>query len=249
MFVPSVGTPWRGLKVLVRDPRMFYHRVSRLLRPMRADYRRRLGISLKQWILYHQEKILFEECYWMGARALKNPLDAWIYQEIVYEAQPDVILEIGSMFGGSTLYLANLLDLLGKGRVISVDIDRSKFSVKHPRITEITGASSSPEVIAQVFQLCHDKSVLIIQDAAHDKEGVLQDLRNYSKLVSLNSYFIVEDGIIDLFSPKDIIGAFWEGPLAATEEFLRENPNFVADAERERYYLTANPRGFLKRIR
>jgi cephalosporin hydroxylase len=184
----------------------------------------------------------------MGLHAWKNPLDAWIYQEIVYEVRPDIIVEIGSYEGGSTLFLAGLLELLGKGTVISVDIDRSRFRAKHDRIFEITGSSSSPEVVEKVRGLCRDRTVLIIQDAAHDKESVLKDLRNYSKLVSLNSYFIVEDGVVDLYRPSDSIGSFEDGPLAAIDEFLSQNPNFLADSERERYILTYNPRGFLKRI-
>jgi cephalosporin hydroxylase len=184
----------------------------------------------------------------MGLRALKNPLDAWIYQEIVYEVRPQIVIEIGSAEGGSTLYLAGLLELLGNGRVISIDEDRTKFRARHDRIIEITGSSSSPDVVEKVCRLCEDKRVLVIQDAAHDKESVLKDLRNYSKLVSPHSYFIVEDGVVDLFKPQDGIGSFEDGPLAAIEQFLAENHEFVVDATRERYILTYNPRGFLKRI-
>ncbi len=233
---------------LVRDAGKFYRRVHRLARPMRKDYRKRFSLTLRQWMVHHQG-VVFDKCHWMGIHAWKNPLDAWVYQEIIHETRPDIILEIGSLEGGSTLYLANLLDLLGKGRVISVDIDRARFSVKHDRIVALTGSSASPEIISKVFDLCLNKSALIIQDGAHDKESVLNDLRNYCSLVAVNSYFIVEDGIIDLFTPGDGIGTHDDGPLAAIEQFLRENRDFVVDDERERYILTYNPRGFLKRIR
>lgn len=239
-----------ALRMLVHDPRKFYWRVYRLyIRPMRRDYRQRFSMNLSKWHLYHIRNIFFHKCHWMGVRALKNPLDAWIYQEIIYETKPDIILEIGSMEGGSTLYLANLLDLMGKGQVISVDLDRSRFRVSHDRIIVITGCSSSPEVVAKVSELCEGKSVLIIQDAAHDKESVLHDLRTYSRLVGRNSYFVVEDGHIDLFRPDDGIGTWEDGPLAAIEQFLTENTNFVVDSDRERYILTNNVKGFLKRIR
>ena len=244
----NVGTIRKAFRLLTRDPEKFYRRMQRFVRPMRADYRKRLSISLREWTLYHQRNVAFNQCRWMGVTAVKNPLDAWIYQEIIYEAKPDMVVEIGSMEGGSTLYLANLLDLLGKGQVISIDIDRSKFCVRHDRIIVLTGSSWSPEIIAKVQELCEGKVVLVIQDAAHDKQGVLNDLRNYSRLVSVNSYFIVEDGVVDLFKPDDSIGSYGDGPLAAIDEFLAENPNFVADAARERYLLTYNPQGFLKRI-
>jgi cephalosporin hydroxylase len=185
----------------------------------------------------------------MGVRALKSPFDAWIYQEIIYEVKPDIIIEIGSAEGGSTLYFANLFDLLGKGQVISIDIDRTNFKVKHDRIVIITGDCSSQEVAGKVSQLCQGKKVLVIHDGDHSKDAVLRDLAIYSKLVSVSSYLIVEDGIVDLFKPGDGMGQLYEGPLKAVDEFLRSNTDFIVDMERERYLLTYNPRGFLKRIR
>jgi cephalosporin hydroxylase len=216
---------------------------------MRKDYRWKYSMKLKQWLIYHQKDIVFNKCSWMGVHTIKNPLDAWIYQEIIYDVQPDVIVEIGSFEGGSTLYLAHLLDILGKGMVISIDIDRKIYHVEHKRIVVITGDSSSQEVISKVSELSSGRSVLILHDGDHHKEQVLKDLQNYSKFVSLNSYFIVEDGVIDLFKPRDSLGSFGEGPLAAVEQFLEKNHDFIVDTERERYILTYNPRGFLKRIR
>lgn len=229
--------------------RKFYQRAYRFFHPMGKEYQRLFKMSLRQWLLYHQRNIVFNKCYWMGVPALKNPLDAWIYQEIIYEVKPDVIIEIGSAKGGSTLYFANLLDLLRKGMVISIDIDRTDYSAKHDKIFPITGNSSSPETIRKVSELCNGKTVLIVHDADHSKEQVLKDLEIYSRFVSVNSYFIVEDGIIDLFRSEDSFGTFKEGPLAAIEEFLNKNPNFIVDTGRERYILTYNPKGFLKRVR
>lgn len=213
------------------------------------DYNEQFKMTLREWLLYHQKEIVFNDAYWMGTRSLKSPLDAWIYQEIIHEIKPDIIIEIGSYEGGSTLYLANLLDLLGKGTVVSIDIDRSKYSVRHDRIIAITGNSSSLETFKKVSELCHNRSVLIIHDGDHSKEGVLKDLNLYSPLVSTGSYFIVEDGIVDLFEPGDGMGLKEDGPLRAVEEFLSKNSNFVADSSRERYIATYNPKGFLKRIR
>ncbi len=114
-------------------------------RRIRAQYRNSLGMSLRQWLEYHQRDLAFDQCTWMGVKAWKNPLDAWIYQEIVYEVRPEVIVEVGSAMGGGTLYLAHLLDLLGDGTVVSVDIDRTRFVAEHQRIVTVTGNSSSPE--------------------------------------------------------------------------------------------------------
>ncbi len=214
---------------------------------MKKEYRRRFAMAISQWFLYHERNIAFNKCYWMGIRACKNPLDAWIYQEIIYEVKPDIIIEIGSWEGGSTLYFANLLDLLGKGLVISIDIDRTNYRAKHNRIVTITGDSSSLEIVSKVAKLCENKSILVVHDGCHSKEEVLKDLQLYSNFVSIGSYFIVEDGIIDLLKPW-VFGFYVDGPLAAVEEFLSKNSKFVIDRERERYILTHNPKGFLRRI-
>jgi len=226
-----------------------FKKLRRKYRPMRKYYRKRFNMTLKEWTLYHQKNIVFDKVSSMGAKALKNPFDMWIYQEIIYEVKPDIIIEIGSYEGGSTLYFAHLLDILKKGNVISVEINRSRYKAKHERIIEVTGDSSSPEVLKKVAELCKDKTVLVIHDGDHRKKQVLKDLNNYSEFVSVGSYLIVEDGNVDLFKPGDGLGWMEPGPLAATDQFLRENLNFKPDRERERYILTYNPKGFLKRIK
>lgn len=223
-------------------------KITRLLRPVQKDYRKKFSLTLKDWLIYHQKEIVFDKCRWMGVRAMKNPMDAWIYQEIIYEVKPEIIIEIGSKEGGSTLFLANLLDILNNGQVISIDIDRKDYKVKHPRIIPVTGDSSSEKTVNVVKKICDGKKVLAVHDGDHSRNHVLKDLALYSNLISINSYFIVEDGVMDLFKPGDGIGAFNDGPLAAIDEFLRKNSNFIADEKRERYILTYNPRGFLKRI-
>lgn len=238
----------KGLRLLLTEPRAFAHKLGRLLSPTRGQYDQSLRMTLREWLLYHQRNILFSKCVWMSVPTRKNPLDAWVIQEIVVDVKPDVVVEIGSAEGGSTLYLAHLLDILGRGTVVSVDIDRTLFQVSHQRIITITGDSSASETIEQVRRHCNG-TVLVIQDGDHRKAAVLRDLRAYAPVVSVGSYFIIEDGIIDLFRPGDGIGTFDEGPLAAVEEFLAERTDFALDRERERYLLTYNPKGFLRRIR
>jgi cephalosporin hydroxylase len=239
----------KGTRAFFTEQATALRGARRLLLPMRADYRRRFAMSLRRWLPYHQTDIVFGNCQWMGARAHKNPMDAWIYQEILWEVKPEVVVEIGSCYGGTTLFLSHMLDLIGKGTVVSVDIDRSKFAVEHPRIIQVTGDSGAPEIVARVTALCAGKSTLVIHDGDHRMDPVLRDLRAYAPLVSPDSYLIVEDGVMDLFRPGDGIGTFSPGPLPAIEMFLRERPDFAVDASRERYLLTYNPRGFLKRVR
>ena len=205
-------------------------------------------MSLREWLFYHQREVAFDKCRWMGLRSLKNPFDAWIYQEILHDVRPDVVIEIGSYEGGTTLYLAHLLELIGNGFVVSIDIDRSRFLASHPRIHTFTGDSGSREILDAVRDLCRGKTVLVVHDADHTKDRVLADLEIYAPLVTVGSYLIVEDGFIDLFEPDDGIGTWTEGPLSAVEEFLTGNPGFVPDRERERYLITYNPRGYLRRV-
>lgn len=233
--------------VFRRDPADARRRVLRWLRPMPPPYRRRWRMTLRQWLLHHQRSVLFENCNWMGVRTLKNPLDAWIYQELLFEVRPDIVLEIGSYAGGSTLYFAHLQDLLGHGRVLSVDIDRTHFAVSHPRIVEVTGDSQSDELKSRIREICAGQRVLAIHDGDHRRGAVLADLESYCDLVPPGSYFVVEDGIMDLFRPGDGLGTYEPGPLAASQEFVARHPEFEVDTRRERYLMTYNPAGFLRR--
>jgi cephalosporin hydroxylase len=183
----------------------------------------------------------------MGVKALKNPLDTWIYQEILNEVKPEAIIELGNAYGGGTLFLAHMLDLIGSnGVVIGVDHSHEAFAAEHERITTITGDTRDSEVLANVGMLCEGKRTIVIHDASHDAEVVLEDLRNYAQFVSPGSYLIVEDGVGDVI-PVRKGGRATPGPLVASEQFLREREDFELDLSRERYVLTYNPRGFLRR--
>ncbi|MBU1669549.1 MAG: cephalosporin hydroxylase family protein [Actinobacteria bacterium] len=211
-------------------------------------------MTLAQWLVYHQQEVhLKDNCSWMGIITYKNPLDIWIYQEIIHEVQPDVIVEIGSYAGGSTLFFAHMLDIIGKGIVVTIDIDRIVYEAEHPRIVTITGDSSSESVVGRVAELCEGRTVLVLHDGDHHAEQVIKDLRAYAPFVSVGSYLIVEDGISDQVRRGIGGGAFGDfpggGPRAATREFLTECDDFIVDTSREHYILTYNPEGFLKRLR
>ncbi len=220
--------------------------MAKLNSSVSSEYKKKYKKTLREWLMYHHQKIVFDKMFWMGVKILKNPMDLWIYQELLYKIKPDIIVEIGSANGGSTLYLANLCDLINKGNVISIDINRDNYKVNHPRILNFTGDSLSDDITEGVFKLCSNKTVLVIHDADHSEESVYNNLLKYSDLVSVGSYFIVEDGIIDLFKSNEAIGGH-SGPLKATLRFLNEFQNFSIDEDAERYLLTYNPKGFLRR--
>lgn len=191
-----------------------------------------------------QERILHATTYF-GVPALKNPFDFWVYQELIHQLRPNVIIEIGNNYGGSTLALAHLLDNLGSGRIIAVDIDQSRIYPQvrsHPRITFAEGDAC---VLAEAVcsQVGPDERVMIIEDSSHTYDNTLGVLEGYGDLLKSGDYFIVEDSICHhgLNVGPD------PGPYEAVEEFLRRSDKFVLDRSKESFLITWNPKGFLLR--
>ncbi len=205
-----------------------------------------LDMPLRKALAIMQDRIMNQTTYF-GVKALKNPLDHWVYQELIYENQPDIIIEIGNANGGSTLSLAHFCDLLGRGKVIGLDISHQEIpdSVKnHCRITLIEGDACQCFTEVEKMISSNDR-VLIIEDSAHTYENTLNILRIYSKLLKAGDYFIVEDSICHhgLSVGPD------PGPYEAIEAFLKENGDFVIDRNRESFLITWNPKGYLRRTR
>ncbi len=190
---------------------------------------------------------------WGDFYILKCPLDAWNVQEIIWERKPDVIIETGTAEGGSALFMANVMDLLHNGKVITIDIKKFKTLPGHPRITYLIGSSTDLRIINRVKELIEPgSSVMVILDSNHIGNHVLNELGLYSPLVTLGQYLIVEDGNINghpvLYAKegKKVGG----GPYEETQKFLKKNDSFVVDKKRNyQFILTFNPDGYLKRIR
>lgn len=238
----------RNAKLLRENPALFSRKIATWLRPMRKQYRTRWSESLRRWLIRYQSDSVFQKVHWMGVPAWKNVLDSWVYQEILHEVRPEIVIEIGNAHGGSTLYLANLLDVMGAGEVIAVDIDHSLFQPRHPRIHLVTGDSAAPDALARVEEIARGRQGVVIHDGDHSREHVLADLRAYARFVAVGGYFVVEDTIMDLFRAGDGIGSV-DGPLGAVEQFVSEDDRFRIDPAREYFVLTYNPRGYLKRVR
>jgi len=183
----------------------------------------------------------------LGVHAAKCPVDLWIYQEIIYELKPDVIIECGTGSGGSSLFLASICDMIGNGRVITIDIVEAEGRPQHKRITYLLGSSTSSETVEQVKKLVSvDNKVMVILDSYHSKEHVLNELRIYSRFVTKGSYIIVEDTNL---SGHPVVPTADPGPMEAVVEFLKEDKGFAVDKTREKLLLSFNPNGYLKRIR
>lgn len=191
-----------------------------------------------------QERIVTKTSYF-GVPTQKNPLDFWVYQEMLNELKPTVLVEIGNKFGGSALAFAHLFDLMGQGRIIAVDIDQSQIypaTRAHPRITFLEGDATV--LASQVKEMISpEDEVLVVEDSSHTYENTLSVLEHYASLVKPGGYFVVEDSIC--YHGLDI--GPQPGAYEAIEQFLETNLDFECDRSRESFLITWNPKGFLRR--
>jgi cephalosporin hydroxylase len=179
--------------------------------------------------------------------AQKCPLDLWTYQEIIYETRPDIIVECGTANGGGALFLASICDLVRNGRVITVDTKESNVRPRHERITYLTGSTVDEETVGRIRRtITGADKVMVILDSDHTKNHVRKELRLYSDLVTVGNYLIVEDTNIN---GHPVLKSFGPGPMEAVQEFLAENEDFIIDKSREKFFMTFNPEGYLKRVK
>jgi cephalosporin hydroxylase len=210
---------------------------------------RRVIIDLFHILYYGSDRLPsgWGNVSWLGQPVMKCPFDLWVYQEILYRLRPDVIVESGTAYGGSALFLAGICDLLGKGRILSIDVQPRPGLPEHPRLRYLIGSSTAPAILEQVADSIepHER-VMVVLDSCHQKHHVLEELRLYSQFVSLDSYLIVEDTNIN---GHPVWRGFGAGPYEAVQEFLTQDRRFVVDPDWEKYWLTFNPGGYLKRVR
>lgn len=199
---------------------------------------------------------------WMGRPIIQYPQDMIAMQELIWEIKPDLIIETGIAHGGSLIYYASLLELIGHGEVLGIDIDirehNRKEIEKHPmfkRITMIEGSSISKEIIDKVAVFASDKKrVLVSLDSNHTHEHVWQELNLYSPFVSLGSYIVVFDTIVEdlpegYFSQERPWG-IGNNPKTAVHQFIKENDRFVIDHSiDQKLLISVAPEGYLKRIK
>lgn len=239
-----MGTP-KQLSYVVRNEAFVFRRLVN-----KALFRRRLqGDVVDRFTEAYYDGALFGETradtHWLGVRTDKNPVDLWIYQEVLHELRPDLIVETGTAFGGSALYLASMCDLLGHGRVVTVDIIEQEERPRHPRIEYLTGSSTAPETVEEVERRIEPgATILVVLDSNHKRDHVLEELRLYAPFVSPGSYVIVEDTILN---GHPVTPEYGPGPMEAVDAFLAETDEFEADRRREKLYLTFNRKGYLRR--
>jgi len=152
------------------------------------------------------------EPHWRGVRVIKQPGDLILYQEVIWQNRPRWIVEAGTKFGGSALFLQDMLDLAGEGgRVVTIDVD-ARVAEPDPRITYLAGSSIDPEIVARVKEMTAGEPVMVVLDSNHARRHVKWELHHYAPLVTPGQYLVIED----CYSR----GTVPFGPLEARDWFL-----------------------------
>jgi cephalosporin hydroxylase len=212
-----------------------------------------------QWLEVSVANKLSYEIEWLGVPIIQTPEDIVLMQELIFRIRPDYIIETGIAHGGSLVFYASLFEILGKGRVIGVDIDIREQNREviegHPlckRIELIEGDSTSDEVIRKVEQLAPKEACTIVcLDSNHYREHVLKELMSYRKFVNPGSYIVVFDTVASRLVDSGVCDESFRdnGPMEAIGDFLEIDSDFVIDAEFNKLYVSTSHNGYLKRVR
>lgn len=219
---------------------------------------------------FMEESIAAQYSYnfsWMGRPIIQYPQDMIAMQEIIWQVQPDLIIETGIAHGGSIIFSAAMLELnaacggAGDAEVLAIDIDiraHNRAAIEaHPmmkRITLLEGSSVAPEIVEQVYKKAEGKKkILISLDSNHTHEHVLAELEAYAPLTSLDSYCVVFDTIIEDLPPELLFERPWgkgDNAKTAVHKYLETHPEFEIDARMDsKLLISVAPHGYLKRVK
>lgn len=206
----------------------------------------------------------YRYCYnfsWMGRPIIQYPQDIVAMQEVLWATKPDLVIETGIAHGGSLVFYASLLELIGKGRVLGIDIDirahnRAEIE-RHPmyhRIDMIEGSSTDPEIARRVAERATEaETVLVTLDSHHTHEHVRRELELYAPLVTPGSYCVVFDTVIQDMPAGSFPDREWDvgdNPKTAVHDFIEANDHFEIDrAIHGKLLITVSRDGFLRRLR
>lgn len=197
---------------------------------------------------------------WMGRPIIQLPQDMMAMQELIWNIKPDLVIECGIAHGGSIIYYASLLELQGHGEVLGIDRDirpHNRQAIEsHPmfkRIRMIEGSSVDLGVVEQVRALAEGKKVILVLDSNHTHEHVLEELRLYAPLVSVGSYCVVMDTVVEDMPADAFPDRPWgpgDNPKTAVWAYLEENGDFEIDQQmNDKLLISVAPDGYLRRVR
>jgi len=198
---------------------------------------------------------------WLGRPVIQYPQDMMALQEIVWRTQPELIVETGIAHGGSLIFFASLLELIGgEGRVLGIDIDirahnRAEIEAHRMarRIDMIQGSSIAADVAAAVATKAAGKRTMVVLDSNHTKDHVTAELEAYAPLVSAGCYLVVLDTIVEDMPESFFADRPWgpgNSPKSAVRDFLVRTDRFVVDRDIDRKLLiSVGPEGYLRCVR
>jgi len=205
--------------------------------------------------------------WWMGRPIIQYPQDLVAVQEIIWQVKPELIIETGVAHGGSAVFFASLLELNAQSggpkdaEVWCVEIDLRAHNrealVEHPmypRLRIFDGSSVDEKIAAVIAEKAAKcKRVMVILDSNHTHEHVLGELNLYASLVSVGSYCVVFDTVIEDLDGVEFVDRPWgkgNNPKTAVAEFLKSNDDFAVDYSiDEKLLISAAPCGYLKRVK
>jgi cephalosporin hydroxylase len=196
---------------------------------------------------------------WMGRPIIQYPQDIIALQEIIWSVKPQLIVETGVAHGGSLVFLASMLELIGgEGRVVGVDIEirpHNRQAIEEhrmaSRITLVEGSSTDAAVVSEVHALAEGRRpIMVILDSNHSHAHVLKELQAYAPLVTNGSYLVVFDTVVEDMPADAFPNRPWgrgNSPKTAVREFLASTTRFAIDHEIDgKLLLTVAPDGYLK---
>lgn len=215
----------------------------------------------KSWVKKSFEHKYSYNFRWMDRPIIQYPQDIVMMQELIYQVKPDLIIETGIAHGGSLILYASILELIGSGKVLGIDIDireHNRVAIeKHPmfkRIEMLQGSSIDQEIVDKVHEYARDcKKVMVILDSNHTYEHVKKELECYASLVSKDSYLVVFDTIVEQLGDELCKDRPWgkgDNAKIAVDEFMQGNDRFIVDQDIDnKLLITMTPGGYLKCIK
>jgi cephalosporin hydroxylase/predicted O-methyltransferase YrrM len=192
------------------------------------------------------KSLRWKETTWLGQRVRKIPPDLFVYQELLHRVRPEWIIDIGSGDGGRAWFLATVCDLLGTGQIVSIDKQQVDGRPEHPRIRFLVGPADEDEIVDEVgSMLPSEPSALLVLGGRASATRTLAQFHAHAHHVPVGSYVVVEDTIVN---GHPVWANFGRGPAEAAKAIVESRADFVADLAMEKYVLTFNPNGFLRRL-
>ncbi len=188
--------------------------------------------------LYHNKRAPWTKTFWRGHQVAKCPMDLWVYQEIIHETKPELIIELGGSIGGSAFFFSEMAG--SECEVWSIDTVEYCPRPWREGMVYLTADSITPETIAHIRSIQAHRRTMVVLDSLHTYEHVSAELAAYGDLVTPGCYLVVEDTAVDESWGKPAAGA-------AAREFVESHPGFVVDESREKHLLTLNPGGWIRR--